>query len=280
MTSTPPGWYDDGNGALRWWDGAQWTEHVATPDAAPAVPADAPVVAGVDAAVAPEPDATAVFAPDASGLPPELQPAGGAPYPPYADPAAYPAGYAAAYPGADGSGAFVAATEPRKSRAWIIWVVAGVVLLGIVVTAAVLIPLFLLGLASAGQTPSGQDQTRAVATVETYDQAWREVDCEKFLASTTENFRELLTLPDCAAFEPAAQDFADTVQNYELTVTGIEQVGAGEISIVTSETYESYFDESGAPVDTPMSFEDRYTYSLVPAAAGGGWAIDNADAAQ
>jgi hypothetical protein len=26
---TPPGWYDDGHGALRWWDGSQWTEHTA-----------------------------------------------------------------------------------------------------------------------------------------------------------------------------------------------------------------------------------------------------------
>ena len=25
MATTPPGWYDDGRGALRWWDGAQWT---------------------------------------------------------------------------------------------------------------------------------------------------------------------------------------------------------------------------------------------------------------
>ncbi|HEU5223667.1 MAG TPA: DUF2510 domain-containing protein [Candidatus Lumbricidophila sp.] len=28
---TPPGWYDDGSGAQRWWDGQAWTEHVAPP---------------------------------------------------------------------------------------------------------------------------------------------------------------------------------------------------------------------------------------------------------
>jgi hypothetical protein len=39
MSTTPPGWYDDGHGALRWWDGAQWTEHVHVPDAAPVKPA-------------------------------------------------------------------------------------------------------------------------------------------------------------------------------------------------------------------------------------------------
>lgn len=245
MTSTPPGWYDDGHRALRWWDGIRWTEHVATPAA--------PAVAEAD----------------------ERQPTAA---PSSIDPNVYPTGHAATSPGASGTGAFVAATEPNKSRAWIIWVVAGVVLLGIVIAAAVLIPLFFLGLATAGKAPSGEEETRAVATVETYDEAWREVDCEKFLASTTENFREMLTLRDCAAFEPAARDFADSVQKYELTVTGIERVGDSEISVATSETYESFYDETGAPVDPPVPLEDRCTYSLVP--AGGGWAIDNADAAQ
>ncbi|MFK3678642.1 DUF2510 domain-containing protein [Microbacterium sp. NPDC090218] len=28
--TTPAGWYDDGSGSQRWWDGQQWTEHVVT----------------------------------------------------------------------------------------------------------------------------------------------------------------------------------------------------------------------------------------------------------
>lgn len=28
--TTPPGWYDDGSGHQRWWDGRQWTAHVQT----------------------------------------------------------------------------------------------------------------------------------------------------------------------------------------------------------------------------------------------------------
>lgn len=34
--TTPAGWYDDGSGRQRWWDGQQWTEHFAPEAAAPA----------------------------------------------------------------------------------------------------------------------------------------------------------------------------------------------------------------------------------------------------
>lgn len=34
--STPAGWYDDGSGRQRWYDGMQWTDHFA-PTAAPPV---------------------------------------------------------------------------------------------------------------------------------------------------------------------------------------------------------------------------------------------------
>ncbi|HWJ66122.1 MAG TPA: DUF2510 domain-containing protein [Nocardioides sp.] len=41
--STPPGWYPDGQGGQRWWDGTQWTEHTQPGDGgqggAPAAPA-------------------------------------------------------------------------------------------------------------------------------------------------------------------------------------------------------------------------------------------------
>lgn len=33
--TTPAGWYDDGSGRQRWWDGQQWTEHLAPDVAAP-----------------------------------------------------------------------------------------------------------------------------------------------------------------------------------------------------------------------------------------------------
>lgn len=263
MTSMPPGWYDDGHGALRWWDGTQWTEHVATPDPEP--------VTGHD------PDAdqpTAV-------LPPELaepQPVAASPqYAGEAPAGAYPGGYPGGFPGgAAPAGAFVAATEPAKSKLWIVWVVLGVVLLGIVIAAAVLIPLLFLTLGSGGGSNGGatDDEAAAVAAVELYDEAWREVDCDKYVASTTEDFREGIGLPDCADFEPSAQEFSDSVENYVLTVTDIQNDGSS-ITIETSETYGSFIDDEGNVVDESIPVEDRWTYILVP--AGDGWAIDEAD---
>ena len=35
MTDTTPGWYDDGHGTMRWYDGTQWTEHTQAPPRKP-----------------------------------------------------------------------------------------------------------------------------------------------------------------------------------------------------------------------------------------------------
>lgn len=40
--STPAGWYDDGSGRQRWWDGQQWTEQYSDAQA-PAVSAESPL---------------------------------------------------------------------------------------------------------------------------------------------------------------------------------------------------------------------------------------------
>lgn len=247
MMTTAPGWYDDGHGALRWWDGAQWTEHVAAPDAEPAN--------GADATGEGE---TAVLPPLST----------------------YPGGYpGAAYP-TDG-GAFISATEPRKSGLWIVWVVLGVILLGAVIALSVLVPMLFMNAASGGgaspQPTTGEyseaDQQAAIEAVELYDEAYQTADCDAFMASTTEAFRDLIEIPDCETFTANAADFSSAYLEYEMTVTSVEDNGTS-LSVFTTETYESMFDEDGNETEELEAYEDTYEYIVVP--VEGGWAIDDA----
>jgi len=254
MTATPPGWYDDGRGALRWWDGAQWTEHVQTPDAA------APDSGFAETEVHPTTEGAGEAIDTATTV------EGG--YPPSAPP-----GYPGGFPGGPNpSGGFIAATEPKKSKLWIVWVVVGVVLLGIVILASVFIPIA-IGMAGGGGggAPSGDEEAGAVAVVELYDEAWGTADCDKFTEATTERFRAQLELPDCATFTAASQGFIDSVEGYQLAVTDVTQE-EDVITVETSETYSSTFDDEGNLTDESVDYEDHYAYSVIPSV--GGWAID------
>lgn len=46
MTNAAAGWYDDGSGRQRWWDGTQWTEHFADQQAVAAATVTSPVASG------------------------------------------------------------------------------------------------------------------------------------------------------------------------------------------------------------------------------------------
>ncbi|MET0295977.1 MAG: DUF2510 domain-containing protein [Microbacterium sp.] len=238
MTSKPPGWYDDGRGALRWWDGTQWTEHVAVPD--PESGESAPD-GGID------------------DLPVELQ------------------GDDADDRSDGASGAFGAATESKKSKLWIVWAALGVVLLGIVVAIAVVVPLLFLaaqradGPAAGDLGPLSAEQQAAVDAVDQYNAAWIAGDCEDYTAVTTQNFRELQGNIDCAAFAESTQFFNDTVDDYASVVTGIDRVDAA-YEVSTTDDYISFLDDDGNVTETPESFVDHFTYTLV--AVDDGWAID------
>lgn len=93
--TTPAGWYDDGSGDLRWWDGQQWTAHVrAAPQ--PAVEPVAPMSSDTSA---PPPGASepAPFAPPYSLQPQAAGYHGGPTDPGYPAVAVYP-GAAQGYP--------------------------------------------------------------------------------------------------------------------------------------------------------------------------------------
>lgn len=287
MATTPPGWYDDGRGALRWWDGAQWTEHVQTPD--PEVPAHAgteteniPAAPTRDDAA---PDAgypVAPVAPVASdaGYPvaPEadhpVAPEAGYPVAPAYYAPSTPPGYPGGFPGgAAPSGGFIAATESKKSKLWILWVVLGVILLGIVILAAVLIPVLigLFGRGAPSVAANGDEEKQAVAAVQLYDSAWQSNDCDEYFEATTESFRQSMQLTDCDSFVEAAQYFSGSVQDYTLTVTEIER-DDDEVTVDTTESYRSLYDEDGTVLDEPESLVNYYSYTVVR--TDGAWAID------
>lgn len=60
--STPPGWYPDGQGGQRWWDGTQWTEHTQPPEGgASGAPATPPTPGPSDQATVVAPNRAADF---------------------------------------------------------------------------------------------------------------------------------------------------------------------------------------------------------------------------
>ena len=61
--TTPEGWYDDGSGSLRWWDGQQWTAHVRSIDPHPTTP-EIPASSGV-----PQPPASTAGTEPAPAMP-------------------------------------------------------------------------------------------------------------------------------------------------------------------------------------------------------------------
>lgn len=290
MSATPPGWYDDGHGALRWWDGSQWTEHVAQPDPeASEAPTEAEIVAAQLGFGGGEPAATAGTAgPDAPAQPVTAAPAATAAAPGAASVAS--SGYAAGAPaqavvpgaatppyagqpqppypgGAPAGGAFTAATEPRRSKLWIVWVVLGVVLLGVVIAAAVLIPLLILSASTSGGSAQSDDERSAVAAVELFDEAYQQGDCDALAEATTEEFRAANGFDDCAAFQEQAAAFNAALQEYEIEVTDVETVA--DVIVVT--TTESYAEIGEDAEPTPGSAV--YEYTVVD--SGGAWLVDD-----
>ncbi|MGR0220750.1 DUF2510 domain-containing protein [Agromyces sp. ZXT2-6] len=97
-TNVPAGWYDDGRGQRRYWDGTQWTEHTA-----PLASAGASAAAGTPAD-------------QAATLPYERQPGAADPYAATSQYAVAPAGGAGSggYPGPGAPGAPGTPAGPKK----------------------------------------------------------------------------------------------------------------------------------------------------------------------
>jgi hypothetical protein len=155
----------------------------------------------------------------------------------------------AAQPPADPRETQLAPTGPKKSRRP--WVIGGIVLA-------------VLGLAAAGTaafvllTPSAA--AGPASAVLGYDQAYAEVDCELFVAVTTDTYREALA-PTCDDFETEAQAFVDSFSDYVVIIETTDIDGA-TATISTTESWVLEGQENTA----------EYLYTLVN--EGGAWKID------
>ena len=118
---------------------------------------------------------------------------------------------------------FTAATEPRKSKLWIVWVVLGVVLLGIVIAAAVVIPLLFL---SASRRADRRCPVRRRARGGRHGRALRRRLAGRGLRGA--HRRDDRGLPhengftDCATFEEQAVAFNEALDEYDVAVTDVE----------------------------------------------------------
>ncbi|PRB10404.1 DUF2510 domain-containing protein [Microbacterium sp. MYb62] len=93
--TTPAGWYDDGSGNRRWWDGLQWTEHVVT--GAPPTPTASATAEPIESAAA-EPTGTATTEPAEAEQDQAASPVAADPDPaPFASPAPEAAPFAPPY---------------------------------------------------------------------------------------------------------------------------------------------------------------------------------------
>ncbi|MCI2956270.1 DUF2510 domain-containing protein [Agromyces atrinae] len=116
MSGIAAGWYDDGHGAVRYWNGDAWTEHVAPEQPlAPEVAPDETSVAPTETTVAAETSTT----PAESGWAPISEPVVPAPAPAPAPALATPV-----YPAPDAA-TRLTPPAPRRRRVWP-WVVGGV----------------------------------------------------------------------------------------------------------------------------------------------------------
>jgi hypothetical protein len=178
--TAPPGWYDDGKGGQRWWDGSRWG-----PEGQPPATPTTPMPTSPPPTSPPPTIATPTSAPPTS-----------APQPSYGTAGAAAAGYPP--PGPDYGTPSTAGPGNRKGL--LIGLIGGLV--GVVVLVIILV------IALGGSGPSSDDPAE---TVQSFFDAARDGDCDAAVELLTDNAQETLDPDDCESADPA-EEFGDSVE--------------------------------------------------------------------
>ncbi len=223
MTQAAPGWYDDGTGRLRWWDGAAWSGDVLDPTtvAAPADPIRSLRVDrhddGIDPVVAWARQQAA--AQDAAAR-------------------------QAAEPGTTPEPATLRVRPRRRALPWVLGGVLGAVVLAGAGGAALAI-----GGAAGDPVDPG-----AASVVEAYNELWAGGACDTAGAVGTAAFLADLGWDDCALLADSQRTFLQGYEDYRVTVEETS-VRGGTAWVDTSERYRVPGDEAERT--------DAYRYELV-----------------
>ncbi|PWD50766.1 hypothetical protein C8046_09025 [Serinibacter arcticus] len=204
------GWYEDGSGSLRWWDGAAWTEHVKPVPQPQSQPQPQAQTQGYPQGQ-PQPFAQGQQQPYPQGQPQPF--AHGVPYPQAA----------AAFPG---TGAPPSSARRRATRGQVVGRVVAVVL-----GAAVLITGGVVLFRSLVMGPQ--------IAVEGFNNAYMEVDCHGMQDVVATDFFAGVFV-DCAGFDEVATsllaELEGGAEGFGFAITSTERVD-DEATVVARETY-------------------------------------------
>ncbi len=238
---TPPGWYPDGQGGQRWWDGTQWAAPTAPPAGAPT-------------------------GPPPSGPPPSGPPPGAAPFGAPPETGATPYGTQAmpqqGYPG--GPGQPGAPAGSAKSRTGLYAGIGlGAAALIILLLTAFVVPGFLVG-------SSGPSSSDPAATVRAFIDAGKDQDCDAVQDLVTDKLKGDIAGNDCGSADlQQAEDLG--IDPQDITY----EVGEATIDGDTASVPVTLQLDSAASGALGALGVDDLTLNYLLVKEGGDWLIDD-----